>query len=152
MNIELRDTRFIYRTNFSGDPARDETYHSAERKFNIVIPTQQQADELVDLGVNVKMTSPKPGEEEGFIPTYHVVGRVRMESKWPPKIYLVNDRGTLLLDKDSVGILDTINVANVNATFNVYTGSGKSTLYVDVMYVEQGMDRDPFRDLYNRGE
>ena len=48
----------------------------------------EQARRLIDEGFNVKLTKPKPGEEEGFIPRYYVAIKVNYESEWPPKIFL----------------------------------------------------------------
>ena len=37
--ITIENTRFIFATNFSGDPERD-TYGDDSRKANIIIPTK----------------------------------------------------------------------------------------------------------------
>ena len=43
--VNIDDTRFIYQTNFSGDPARDR-FGSDKRRVNIVIPTVEQAMDM----------------------------------------------------------------------------------------------------------
>lgn len=60
--------------NFSGDPSRD-AWGSDRNKFMIVIPPEAIQD-FMDKGVNVKQTRPRPGEEEGFEPTYFVTVNV----------------------------------------------------------------------------
>lgn len=73
--VIIEGTKFIYKTNFSGDPDRD-TYGNTQRKGNLIIPDIEQARRLIDEGFNVKLTKPKPGEEEGFIPRYYVAIKV----------------------------------------------------------------------------
>lgn len=148
--ICIENTRFIYTTNFSGDPDRD-TFGSDARKANIIIPDHIQAMQLLDQGFNVKATKPKPGEEEGFVPTYFVSVSVNYDTDWQPKIYLVSgDAEPRLLDENSVGIIDKCYVLNVNAVLNPYFNqrTQRSSLYVRTMYVEQDLEDDPFASRY----
>lgn len=148
--IAIENTKFIFRTNFSGDPARD--YFGAEtRKATIIIPDEEKALNMLDQGFNVKRTKPKPGEEEDFEPKYYVDVKVNYDSNWPPKIYLVSgDAEPLLLDEKSVSMLDKCYVLNVNAVLNpsVNLRTGKASLYVRTMYVEQDVEEDPFANRY----
>lgn len=150
--ISIENTRFIFTTNFSGDPARD-NFGSDVRKANIIIPDPEQAMDMLNEGFNVKQTKPKPGEEEGFIPTFYVSTTVNYDTEWPPKIYLVTgDAEPVLLDESSIDILDKVYVINVNAILNPYHNqrTGKKSLYVRTMYVEQNVEDDPFADRYRR--
>lgn len=150
--ITIEDTRFIFATNFSGDPKKD-AYGDRTRKGNIIIPTKEQADELAELGFNVKCTVPKEGEEEGFIPKYFIAVRINYDSEWPPKVYLVSgDSEPRLLDESTVNIIDNIYVTNVNVVLNTYYSERNDTwsLYVKTMYVEQDVDDDPFAARYRR--
>lgn len=150
--ITIENTRFIFATNFSGDPERD-TYGDDSRKANIIIPTKEQADDLAEQGFNVKRTSPKPGEEEGFVPAYFIAVRVNYNSEWPPKIYLVSGNSEpRLLDESTISTLDKIYVTNVNAVLNPYYSERNKTwsLYVKTMYVEQDVDDDPFVARYRK--
>jgi hypothetical protein len=54
------------------------------------------------------------------------------------------------LDENSVGILDKIYVINVNVILNPYMNdkTGRSSLYVKTMYVEQDVEEDPFAQKY----
>lgn len=152
--ISIENTKFIFRTNFSGDPDRD-TFGSDARKANIIIPNPDQAMELLDEGFNVKQTKPKPGEEEGFVPTYFVSINASFDGEWPPKVYLVSgDAEPVRLDETTVGELDTCYVRNVNVVLNPYENkrTGRKSLYVRTMYVEQDIDDDPFRHRYIRND
>ena len=148
--IRVENTTFIFRTNFSGDPARD-SFGSDARKANIIIPDHGQAREMIDEGFNEKMTKPKPGEEENFIPTYFVSVNANYDTEWPPKIYLVSgDAPPRLLDEESLDILDQIYVKNVNVILNPYFNARtkRSSLYIKTMYVEQDIEDDPFASRY----
>lgn len=96
--VNIDDTRFIYQTNFSGDPARDR-FGSDKRRVNIVIPTVEQAQQMMDMGINVKQTKPNPNYayEEPFVPTFYVPVTVNMDSKWPPHVYWITLQGKRLL-------------------------------------------------------
>lgn len=150
--ISIENTRFIFRTNFSGDPERD-TFGSDARRANIIIPDVEQAQYLIDQGFNVKETKPRPGEEEDFQPTYFVAIGVNYDSNWPPKIWLVSgDAENVLLDEESVGSIDMIQVRNVDVVLNPYHNerTGRKSLYVRTMYVVQDINDDPFASKYRR--
>jgi hypothetical protein len=151
--IHLENTRFIYSTNFSGDPKRDR-FGSSEKKGNIIIPDHNQAIALMNEGFNVKRTEPKPGEEEGFVPTYYVSVKANYDSNWPPKIYFVSGNSEpRLLDEESLVTIDTCRVRNVNVVLSPYSNPNthRSSLYVRTMYVEQDIESDPFASRYNWG-
>lgn len=150
--ITIEDTRFIFTTNFSGDPSRD-SFGNDSRKADIIIPTKEQADDLAEQGFNVKCTKPKPGEEEGFVPTYFITIKVNYDSEWPPKIYLVSGEAEpRLLAEETIDILDKIYITNVNVVLNPYFSerNNRWSLYVKTMYVEQDVDDDPFAARYRR--
>lgn len=150
--IAIENTKFIFRTNFSGDPERD-TFGSDARKGNIIIPDADLAEELIAAGFNVKKTKPKPGYEEDFVPEYFVAIGVNYDSKWPPKVWLVSgDAEPVLLDAESVGMIDMCRVRNVDVVLNPYQNdrTGRKSLYVRTMYVTQDLDDDPFASKYLR--
>jgi hypothetical protein len=153
--ISIENTNFIWRTNFSGDPERD-SYGNDARQANIIIPDEEMALDMRDEGFNVKQTRPREGEEEGFIPTYYVAIKVNYDTNWPPKIYLVSgDSEPVLWDEESIDILDKCYILNVNAVLNPYQNqkTGRCSLYVRTMYVEQDVEEDPFAHRYaRRGE
>ena len=126
--VNIDDTRFIFTTNFSGDPSRDR-FGSSTRRVNVVIPTQELADQLSAMGVNVNM-----------------------DSKWPPRVYWVTTAGKrLLCNANTVGQLDFIRVKNVCVQANLVEKRnfpGEYSLYADVMYVEQDADADPYAERY----
>lgn len=148
--VIVENGKFIFNTNFAGDPKKDR-FGSDERKANLVIPDIDLARELIDDGFNVRLTKPRVGEEEGFVPRYFVKVKLNYKSTWPPKVYLVTDEDkSVLLDEESVACLDDIWVDRVNAVLNRYEGPNGKSLYVKSMEVYQKVDDDPISAKYRR--
>lgn len=154
--VSIDDTKFIYETNFAGDPAKDH-FGDSRRKCNIVIPDPKQAEEMLEKGYRVKKTKPGPDDDpDDYVPTYFVQAvlkyrdRYGKELKYPPKIYLVNaDNEPVPLNEESVKCLDSIRASNVNVILNAWeTDDGSYSLYIRTMYVEQDFDDDPFAARY----
>jgi hypothetical protein len=163
-NVFIEGTRFIFNTNFSGDPKRD-TYGSSERKGNLIIPDPLMARELIDEGFNVKMTKPRDGEDpEEFAPTYYIVVRLSYRNRdgelkqWPPKVFLITEDKTNELNEDTVSCIDYTWVESVNVVLNKYENpkTNKKTLYIKTMEVYQRVEDDPIlarhRKSANEGE
>lgn len=153
--VNIDDTRFIYATNFSGDPERDR-FGGKTRRVNVVVPTEELAHHLMDMGVAVCQTKPNPERvyDEPFVPTYFVRVTINLASKWPPHIYWITTTGRrLLCNEDTIGQLDFIRVKNVCLQAKLVEKKnfpGEYTLYADVMYVEQDADTDPYAARYAR--
>lgn len=148
--VIVENGKFIFDTNFAGDTKKDR-FGSDERKANLVIPDIDLARELIDDGFNVRLTKPRVGEEEGFVPRYFVKVKLNYKSTWPPKVYLVTDEDkSVLLDEESVACLDDIWVDRVNAVLNRYEGPNGKSLYVKSMEVYQKVDDDPISAKYRR--
>ena len=152
--VSIENTRFIFTTNFSGDPSRDR-FGSNKRRVNLVL-TEAMARRLMDMGGTGKQTHPNPEKiyDEPFVPTYFVPVNVNMESKWPPHVYWVTTTGKkLLCDIDMIGQLDYIRVKIGICLSNLVekrNTPGEYSLYADVMYVEQDAAADPYAERYAR--
>lgn len=144
--VILENTRFIFQTNFAGDPRADK-YGSDARKGNIIINDRDIAKQLIDEGFNVKMTRPRDEEDESdFIPDYFITVKMNFDSKWPPKVFLMTDAlHGVLLDVDSVREIDAAWVDKVNVVLNKYENrlTGRKSFYVKSMEVYQRVDDDP---------
>lgn len=153
--VNIDDTRFIFQTNFSGDPNRDR-FGSNRRVFNIVIPTEAQANDLIARGVTVRQTRPNPERtyDGGFVPSYFTRVTVNMESKWPPHVYWITPNGNRVeCDATTIGQLDYIRVKNVCCQAKLVAKKnqpGSFTLYADILYVEQDIDYDPYYKRYHQ--
>lgn len=160
--IAVDDTRFIFQTNFSGDPARDR-FADARRKASLIIPDPEQAKDLIKAGFRVRETRPRQDDDPNdFVPEYYVTillkyrNRKNEPVKYPPKVYLVSgDNEPVLLDEESVSCIDQMRIKNVNVILNPYeydpVNNGLS-LYIRTMYVEQNLDDDPYAARYRRQE
>ena len=149
--ITISDSKFIFATNFSGDPKRDR-FGSTARKANLIIHNTRLVDDLIREGFNVRQTKPKPGEDD-FMPTYFISVRANYNAKYPPRIFLVSGDGVpVRLDEKTVGQIDNCYVRNVNAILNPYVNpnTGLKSLYIRTMYVEQDVENDPFASRYSR--
>lgn len=80
--VSIENTRFIFTTNFSGDPSRDR-FGSNKRRVNLVL-TEDMAHHLMDMGVTVKQTRPNPEKtyDEPFLPTYFVPVNTPYKDLW----------------------------------------------------------------------
>jgi hypothetical protein len=147
-NLFIEDTRFIFNTNFSGDPDRDK-YGSSERKANLIIPDINMARQLIDEGFNVKMTKPREGDEEGFVPTYYIVIKLAYRNRngepkqWPPKVLLVVEDSVTELDEESVSCIDYAWIDKVNVVLNKYESDRGKSLYIKTLEVFQRVEDDP---------
>ncbi len=148
--IEIKNTRFIYRTNFSGDPKRD-NFGNDKRHANLVIPDAQFAQNLILDGFNVKNTYEDKKQAASGTPTFFIDIKVNYDFWVPPNIYLVTGGKKILLDENTVCKLDHIYVQNVDAYLSAVINrndKNQKTLYVRAMYVTQLVD-DPFAEKYS---
>lgn len=156
--IAVDDTRFIFATNFAGDPSKDR-FADARRKANILIPDPEQAKDLIKAGFKVRETRPRQDDDPNdFVPEYFVTAilkyrnRMGQAVKYPPRVYLVSGGNEpVLLDEESVGLIDNMRVKNVNVVLNPYEydpANNGLSLYIRTMYVEQDLDDDPYAARY----
>lgn len=155
-NVEFIDTRFVFRTNFQGDPARD-TFRSNERKANIIINDEALAQSLMAEGFKVKQTNP---QDERYQPEYYIPVKVKFKDDLPeddgrqPKICLVQNGVPVRLYPDNIHLLDMAadnrEIGNVKVMCSKYHNEdrGTNSLYVRVMYVEKSNTYDPYASLY----
>jgi len=156
------DTKFIFMTNFSGDPKRD-NFGDSRRKVNIIIPSEEQAKDLTKAGFKVRTTKPSEYDDPAtFKPEYYIMVQVKYRKntgepvKYPPNVYLVTPgNGPVKLTEETVECLDHIRVKNVNcvATPRDYVdrdGKPGKSLFARTMYVEQDMDDDPYAAKYSQ--
>lgn len=110
----LIDSARITFRNFAGAPGQ---YNAAgQRNFHIVLP-EEVAQALMEDGFNVKS---RPPREEGDAPFYHLKVNVKMDSKIPPKIFIVTSKGRRQLTEDMMQMLDWADFANIDLIFSRY--------------------------------
>ena len=148
--IQIDDARIIYR-NFAGAPSKFN--REGDRNFAVVIEDQDIAEALTEKGWNVKI---KPPREEGDEPFMFLPVKVKFNDRGP-RVYLQNSlggRNRVTLDEDTVGILDNVDITNVDLDIRPYDwdvqGKTGRTAYLQSICVTQEVDR--FLDRYAEQE
>ena len=79
--IAVDNTRFIFQTNFAGDPTKDR-YADSRRKANLLIPDPEQAKDLIKAGFKVRETRPREDDDpRDFKPDYFVSVLLKYRNK-----------------------------------------------------------------------
>lgn len=141
--LQIDDARIIYR-NFAG---RGDKYNrEGDRNFAVVIPDEEMANELTNLGWNVKI---KPPREDGDVPFMFLPVKVKFNDRGPT-VYLKTGSVQNRLDEESVGLLDNIDIISVDLDIRPYDWviqegtpnekSGRSA-YLQNIRVIQDVDR-----------
>lgn len=139
--VQIDEARIIYR-NFAGAPSKFN--REGDRNFAVVIEDQDIAEALTEKGWNVKI---KPPREEGDEPFMFLPVKVKFNERGP-RVYLQNSlggRNRVTLDEDTVGILDNVDITNVDLDIRPYDwdvqGKTGRTAYLQSICVTQEVDR-----------
>lgn len=139
--VQIDEARIIYR-NFAGAPSKFN--REGDRNFAVVIEDQDIAEALAEKGWNVKI---KPPREEGDEPFMFLPVKVKFNDRGP-RVYLQNSlggRNRVTLDEDTVGILDNVDITNVDLDIRPYDwdvqGKTGRTAYLQSICVTQEVDR-----------
>lgn len=154
--IELNNATIIFR-NFAG--RADKYNREGDRNFAVVIPTEEIKDKLVndvnrfDIGWNVKI---RPPREDGDDPFMYLPVKVRYKMNERtgkmngPDVYLKSGTSVNKLDEDMVGMLDDIDIENVDLDIRPYddevNGRPFRSAQLKAIWVTQRVDR--FADRY----
>lgn len=136
-NIVIEDAHIIFR-NFSGAEGQ---FNPAGRRNFCVLLSLELADELSRDGWNVKVLAPR---EEGDDPQPYLQVAVSYDNI-PPKIVMITSRSKTLLDGETVGLLDAVDIEHVDLIIRPYnwtlaTGKSGVKAYVKSMYVTVAED------------
>lgn len=142
--LQIDDARIIYR-NFQG---RGDKYNrEGDRNFSVLIPDEEIANALVNEGWNVKV---KPPREEGDAPFMYLPVKIKYTDKGGPTAYLSSGKAKTVLNVDTIGIIDDIEIMSVNLDIRPYNwevnGKTGRSAYLQTIEVIQKIDR--FADNY----
>ena len=142
-NIAIEGAKLLFR-NFEG--AEDKFNRAGDRNFCVSL-TQEKADELSAQGWNVRVIEPHDDYDD---PLFYINVAVQYKNI-PPKIYLVTSRGKTLLDENTVGEIDHIDIANADLIISPYhwevNGKRGVKAYLKTAYIT--MEEDEFAYKYN---
>lgn len=133
------DDAIIKFPNFEG---REEKYNrKGDRNFLLDIPTEEMAQALMERGWNVSIRDKR---DEGGDLFMSLKVKVKFNDRGPA-IYLNTNGRVNMLDEESAGMIDQIDIATVSMDIRPYDWevSGKTgrTAYLERMDVVQELDR-----------
>lgn len=136
--LEIENARIVYR-NFSGEGGKYN--REGDRNFAVVIPDQEIADMLLDMGWNVKIKPPRDADDSPFM---YLPVKIRYNDRGPA-IYVVSGKNVKRVSQDSVSMLDEIDIQSVDMDLRPYdwevNGKTGRTAYLQAMNVIQNIDR-----------
>ena len=132
------DARIVFR-NLEG--REDKFNRKGDRNFALVIPTEEMAQAMTEKGWNVKI---KDNREDGGDLFMYLPVKVKFNDRGP-SVYLNTNGRVNMLDEESVGMIDQIDIASVAMDIRPYdwevSGKCGRTAYLERMDVVQELDR-----------
>ena len=137
--------------NFAG--RRTEYNAEGNRNFHVVIDSEQSAEDLKRIGLNVKFKADYKHPDGRYV----LKVNVNYDTEYPPRIFLITNTNKVLLDGESVKQLDNMRIISADLEINPHHWSkGKNegvSAYIRTMYVTIEEDRFAYkyRDLAEGG-
>lgn len=142
-NIVVENARLIFK-NFAGEESK---FNRAGNRNFCVILDGDSAEDLRQMGWNVKALRPREDEDE---PTYYLQVAVAF-GNFPPKIIMISGKTKTVLDEESIDTLDYAEIANVDLIIRPYhwevNGKEGIKAYLKTMYVT--IEQDVFAGKYD---
>lgn len=142
-NIVVENARLIFK-NFAGEESK---FNRAGNRNFCVILDGDSAEDLRQMGWNVKALKPREDEDE---PTYYLQVTVAF-GNFPPKVIMISGKTKTVLDEESIDTLDYAEIANVDLIIRPYhwevNGKEGIKAYLKTMYVT--IEQDVFAGKYD---
>ena len=143
--VLVDDARIIYK-NFAGKG--DKFNREGDRKFSLLITSQEVADAFIEQGYNVKIKAPRDEDDTPFM---YLEVKVKFNNRGPVA-YLKSGHNVRMLDEDTIEILDNIAIDSVDMDIRPYDweANGKTgrAAYLQSIHVTQKIF-DRFADRYS---
>lgn len=140
--IQIDDAKICFR-NFAGVASKYN--REGDRNFAVVIEDQKIADELVEIGLNVKIRPPRDVDDSPFM--YLPVKVNFGDNGFGPRAYLYSGGSKAAeLNEDTIGCLDDVDILSVDLDirpgkqWDVNGKTGRSA-YLQSIHVTQRIDR-----------
>jgi hypothetical protein len=141
-NIVVENARLIFK-NFAGEESK---FNRAGNRNFCVILDGDSAEDLRQMGWNVKALRPREDEDE---PTSYLQVTVAF-GNFPPKVVMISGKTKTVLDEESIDTLDYAEIANVDLIIRPYhwevNGKEGIKAYLKTMYVT--IEQDVFAGKY----
>lgn len=145
--LQIDDARLVFK-NFAG--RADKFNREGDRNFAIIIPDEDMANELINLGWNVKI---KPPREDGDDPFMYLSVKVKFNDRGL-NVYLVTGHNQNRLDEESISCLDNVYMSSVDLDIRPYdweiNGKTGRSAYLQSMRVVQDIT-DRFAEDWTEG-
>lgn len=142
-NIVVENARLIFK-NFAGEESK---FNRAGNRNFCVILDGDSAEDLRQMGWNVKALRPREDEDE---PTYYLQVTVAF-GNFPPKVVMISGKTKTVLDEELIDTLDYAEIANVDLIIRPYhwevNGKEGIKAYLKTMYVT--IEQDVFAGKYD---
>lgn len=142
-NIVVENARLIFK-NFAGEESK---FNRAGNRNFCVILDGDSAEDLRQMGWNVKALRPREDEDE---PTYYLQVTVAF-GNFPPKVVMISGKTKTVLDEESIDTLDYAEITNVDLIIRPYhwevNGKEGIKAYLKTMYVT--IEQDVFAGKYD---
>ena len=136
--LQIEDARIIYR-NFAGIGSKYN--REGDRNFAVIIPNQEIADALIADGWAVKIKPPRDEDESPFM---YLPVKVKFNNRGPAA-YVKSGNSVQRLNKDTIGMLDEIDIQSVDMDLRAYdwevNGKTGRSAYLQAINVIQNIDR-----------
>lgn len=144
-NLAIENARILF-PNFSGVEGR---YNRAgDRNFCVAIEDPAQAQAMLEDGWNVRILAPRNEDEQ---PLHYISVAVKFDGPFPPKVMLINGQVRTLLDEESVGELDHVDIANADIIIRPrqweVNGNTGVKAYLKALYIT--VEQDEFSAKYD---
>lgn len=130
-NISIENARILFR-NFAG---KESKFNAKGKRNFCLLLDNDVAEELKDVGWNVKYLNPRDPEDP---PQAYIQVAVAFDN-FPPNIWMITGNKKTKLDEDTVSALDYAEIENIDIIVRPYTwevnGKGGIKAYVKNMYV-----------------
>lgn len=137
--LQIDNARIVYR-NFSGEGSKFN--REGDRNFAVVIEDAETADELVAKGWNVRIKPPRDEDDEPFM---FIPVKIKFNDRGPAVYLKSGNADPVMLDEESVGCLDDIDILNVDIDIRPYdwevNGKTGRTAYLHSIFVTQDVNR-----------